>query len=100
MADRPTDPYAIAARVLAEPRRLSTVATRDMMAICHALVEAGQVPQISNELAATARELFREFDGFQAAAPGPDRMIALGRVEGALSTLKTCFEEEFPHAQD
>ncbi len=92
------DPVAIAASVIADPRRLSTVANRDLLAICQALVTAVQVPQISDELAGAARALIRaeathtmakNADGYAPLRIGLER-------EQAFFTFRTFFEQEFP----
>lgn len=95
-----TDPVAIARAVIASPRRLFTVSTRDLMAICQALVDAEERPQISAALAATAQALI-EAEATHTMAKGPDGYaplrIGLAR-EQAFLTFKRIFEEEFPHA--
>lgn len=93
------DPVTIARGIVAAPRKLSTVATSDMLAICQALVDAEERPQISNELASAIRSLI--------AFAARNVPLGLGRVrhgdqhhfvelERLLATLTTTFEEEFP----
>lgn len=92
-------PHTIASAVVADPRRLSTVANRDLLAICQALVEAEARPQISNELAAAARALI-EMEAAHTLAKGADGYaplkVGLAR-EMAFLTFKRTFEEEFPN---
>lgn len=94
-----TDPVTIAAGVVADPRRISTVANRDMLAICQALVDADARPQISNALAAAARVLI-QMEAAHTLAKGPDGYsplkVGLAR-EMAFHTFKRIFEEEFPN---
>lgn len=94
-----SSPAIIAAGVVAVPRRLSTVANRDLLAICQALIEAEGRPQISNELAAAARALF-EMEAAHTLAKGADGYaplkVGLAR-EMAFHTFKITFEEEFPN---
>jgi hypothetical protein len=99
MTDPQADPIAVAQGVLDDPRRLLTVATRDMLAICRGLVAAAQVPQISPELAGAARALI-EAEAAHTLAKGPDGYaplkVGLAR-EIAFLTFKRIFEEEFPN---
>ena len=91
-----TDPIAIAAAVLADPRR--RVSANEFLAICQALVDAAQVPQISNELAAAARALI-DAEAAHTMAKGADGYaplkVGLAR-EQAFLTFKSIFTEEFP----
>lgn len=98
------DPVTIARGIVAAPRKLSTVASSDMLAICQALVESEDRPQISNELARAIAALLRLHDAMEGRPlPGIDGLIhrdgglAEARAfEAALKTFKTTFEEEFP----
>lgn len=94
-----TSPVTIATSVVADPRRISTVAHRDLLAICQALVEADARPQISNDLAAATRALIA-MEAAHALAKGDDGYaplkVGLAR-ELAFMTFKTAFEEEFPN---
>lgn len=91
------DPVALAAAVLADPHK--RISANDLLAICRALVEAAQVPQISDELAAAARALIVA-EANHTMAKGADGYaplkVGLAR-EMAFLTFKQIFEEEFPN---
>lgn len=92
------DPVTVARAVVEVPRRLSSVASRDMLAICQALVDSEERPQISHELAASARALI-EAEATHTMAKGADGYaplkVGLAR-EQAFLIFKRIFEEEFP----
>lgn len=93
------DPVTVARAVVDDPRRLFTAPNRDMLAVCQALVDAAQVPQISDELATSARALI-EAEQTHSMAKGADGYaplkVGLAR-EQAFLTFQRIFEEEFPY---
>jgi len=94
-----TDLVTMAAGIVADARRLSTTSTHDLLAICKALVETDARPQITNELAASARALIAA-EATHTMAKGADGYaplkVGLAR-EQAFLTFKSIFEEEFPN---
>ena len=93
------DPLAVARAVVAEPRRLSTTATLDLVAVCRALAEAELRPQISDELAAAVRALI-DAEAIHTLAKGPEGHAPLNVTiarEQAFLTFKRIFQEEFPN---
>lgn len=100
MAD--LDPLAIAVNVAVDPAKVHTVATNDLVAICRAFVEASQRPQISDELAAAARQLIasrKSLERARTAVLGGHHTHLAVQVEhfnDAAAAFQSAFEEEFP----
>lgn len=96
------DPIAIARTVIGDRHRLFTVAATDLRAICQALLDAEERPQISADLAASIQTLI-EAEAVHTLAKGPDGYaplkVGLAR-EQAFHTFKRIFTEEFPNGSD
>lgn len=89
-------PLAIAHSVVEEPARVHTVATRDMLAICQALIDSDARPQISDELADAIRGVLTAFVAADQQCSGFGTREAENALTRSITILTNRFEEEFP----